>query len=42
MGTYQYMSPERLMNKPYTANSDIWAVGLILYELVCGEYLFKE
>ena len=27
------MSPEMYWNKPYTAKSDIWALGCILYEL---------
>lgn len=32
-GTPYYMSPEVCQNLPYTYQSDIWALGCILYEL---------
>ena len=28
-----YLSPELCENKPYNDRSDVWAVGVILYEL---------
>ena len=33
MGTPYYMSPELCDNKPYSYKSDVWAVGVVLYEL---------
>lgn len=33
VGTPYYLSPEIIENKPYTGKSDIWSLGVILYEL---------
>jgi serine/threonine protein kinase len=35
-GTPGYVAPEILMNKPYGLKVDTWAVGVILYTLLCG------
>lgn len=34
MGTPPYMSPERVEGKAYGAGCDVWAVGVVLYELL--------
>ena len=39
-GTLQYMSPEQLQGKPADARSDIFAFGLVLYELLTGRRAF--
>eukprot|EP01065_Artemidia_motanka_P026670 TRINITY_DN3185_c4_g1_i1.p1 TRINITY_DN3185_c4_g1~~TRINITY_DN3185_c4_g1_i1.p1 ORF type:complete len:495 (+),score=186.91 TRINITY_DN3185_c4_g1_i1:219-1703(+) len=33
-GTYNYFSPELSRNEPYSSKSDIWALGVVLYELI--------
>lgn len=34
------MAPELWLNQPCTKASDIWALGVILYELCCHSYPF--
>jgi len=33
IGTPYYMSPELFKNKPYSYESDVWALGCVLYEM---------
>lgn len=37
LGTAQYISPEQASGKPATARSDIYAAGVMLYEMLAGE-----
>lgn len=40
VGTPDYMSPEQLKGERGAAGSDIYAVGIILYEMLCGKTPF--
>lgn len=42
VGTFKYMSPERIKNRPYSYMSDIWSLGLVLIECATGEYPFRD
>ena len=41
VGTPYYLSPEIITNKPYDSKSDIWALGVLLYELMTFKMPFN-
>lgn len=40
-GTPLYMAPEILRNQDYDTSSDIWSIGVILYELFCRKHPYR-
>jgi NIMA (never in mitosis gene a)-related kinase len=41
LGTPYYLSPEIVQNRPYSFKSDIWSLGVLLYEMCCLKMPFN-
>nr|XP_031860924.1 uncharacterized protein CI109_003651 [Kwoniella shandongensis]KAA5527996.1 hypothetical protein CI109_003651 [Kwoniella shandongensis] len=39
-GTLSYVAPEMILGQPYGKSIDIWALGVLTFELICGEEPF--
>ena len=40
-GTYEYMAPEIVEDRPYDKSIDVWSLGILLYEILHGYSPFR-
>lgn len=41
-GRYAYMSPEQALGRPFDHRADIFSVGVVLWEVIAGQRLFRR
>lgn len=41
VGSLDYLAPEQIRNEPLAPTTDIYALGIVLYEVLTGQHLFQ-
>ncbi len=41
-GTLDYLPPEMILGKDHTEKVDLWALGVLTYEFLCGSPPFED
>lgn len=42
VGTPHYMAPDVILGKGYNNMADLWSLGVMVYEMLCGELPFGK
>eukprot|EP01016_Furgasonia_blochmanni_P055353 TRINITY_DN923_c0_g3_i2.p1 TRINITY_DN923_c0_g3~~TRINITY_DN923_c0_g3_i2.p1 ORF type:complete len:362 (-),score=52.53 TRINITY_DN923_c0_g3_i2:219-1304(-) len=42
VGTVTYMSPERIRGEPYGSDTDLWSLGLSIFEMATGRFPYPD
>jgi serine/threonine protein kinase/CheY-like chemotaxis protein len=42
VGTPAYIAPERFLNKPYDGKSDVYSIGVLVHQMLCGSLPFAS
>jgi len=42
VGTPAYIAPERFLNQPYDGKSDVYSIGVLIHQMLCGSLPFAS